>query len=110
LVDCRCAILLEELFLRKAQARTAQTAPHPVTAVTAQDGIDGRADLSGAGGQVVVELKTLNALPLIKFACKPYRTLPLPTGQLNAQRVSQCHWCAGACHACKRIRDLLQLL
>lgn len=84
---CRCAILLEELFLRKAQANTVQTAPRPVAAATTQDSIDGRADLSGAGGQVVVELKTLNALPLIKFACKPYRTLPLPTGQLNAQRV-----------------------
>jgi hypothetical protein len=36
---------------------------------------------------VVVELKTSNALPLLKYACSN-RTVALPTSQLNAQRVS----------------------
>ena len=44
-------------------------------------------DLSVVGRQVVVELKTSNALPLLKYACSN-RTVALPTSQLNAQRVS----------------------
>jgi hypothetical protein len=44
-------------------------------------------DMSVVGRQVVVELKTSNALPLLKYACSN-RTVALPTSQLNAQRVS----------------------
>lgn len=44
-------------------------------------------DLSLTGRQVVVELKTSNALPLLKYACSN-RIIALPTSQLNAQRVS----------------------
>lgn len=43
-------------------------------------------DMSVVGRQVVVELKTSNALPLLKYACSN-RTVALPTSQLNAQRV-----------------------
>lgn len=38
-------------------------------------------------GHVVVELKTANALPLLKYACSS-RVMALATSQLNAQRVS----------------------
>jgi hypothetical protein len=43
-------------------------------------------DLSLLGRHVVVELKTANALPLLKYACSS-RVMALPTNQLNAQRV-----------------------
>jgi len=43
-------------------------------------------DLSLLGRHVVVELKTANALPLLKYACSS-RVMALPTSQLNAQRV-----------------------
>jgi hypothetical protein len=38
------------------------------------------------GRQVVVEIKTTNALPLLKYACTP-RVVALPTAQINASRV-----------------------
>lgn len=61
----RCAILLDELDGFKL---------HEALAV----GPEGR--------HIVVELKTANALPLIKYACSS-RVRVVPTGQLNAQRV-----------------------
>jgi hypothetical protein len=43
-------------------------------------------DGSCSGKHVVVELKTSNALPLLKYACSN-RVIAAPTNQLNAQRV-----------------------
>jgi hypothetical protein len=48
---------------------------------------------SRAGRHIVVELKTPNALPLLKYACSR-RVIALPTGQLNAQRVSHSSGCS----------------
>lgn len=45
---------------------------------------DGR---KAAVGHVVVEMKTANAMPLLKYACSR-RVAALPTGQLNAQRLA----------------------
>lgn len=60
----RCAILLDELDdyrgLRKGRAL----------------------------GHIVVETRTANAIPLLRYSCSK-RTLALPTGQLNARRVSE---------------------
>jgi hypothetical protein len=39
-----------------------------------------------AGRHIVVEIKTTNALPLLKYACTP-RVVALPTAQINASRV-----------------------
>jgi len=60
---CRCAILLDELDdyrgLRKGRAL----------------------------GHIVVETRTANAIPLLRYSCSK-RAIALPTGQLNARRVS----------------------
>ena len=48
-------------------------------------------DFPGAGlpdprtGHIVVELKTANAIPLLRYSCSP-RIMALPTAQLNARR------------------------
>lgn len=59
----RCAILLDELDdyrgLRKGRAL----------------------------GHIVVETRTANAVPLLRYSCSR-RVIALPTGQLNARRVS----------------------
>lgn len=36
-------------------------------------------------GSIVVELKTVNALPLLRYSCSS-RVISLPTAQLNARR------------------------
>jgi hypothetical protein len=63
-MTCRCAILLDELDdyrgLRKGRAL----------------------------GHIVVETRTANAVPLLRYSCSK-RVIALPTGQLNARRVSQ---------------------
>ncbi|KIY99118.1 hypothetical protein MNEG_8845, partial [Monoraphidium neglectum] len=49
------------------------------------------AGLGGCGEQerhIVVEIKTANALPLVKYACSD-RVSALPTGPINAQRMAQ---------------------
>lgn len=95
----RCAILLDELGITDADkddfkscrpnsnsGKSASTATAGVSADV--DLLTGHGlDLSLTGGQVVVELKTSNALPLLKYACSN-RIIALPTSQLNAQRVS----------------------
>lgn len=69
----RCAILLDELDdyrgLRKGRAL----------------------------GHIVVETRTANAVPLLRYSCSK-RVIALPTGQLNARRVSA--WPVGCwpCH------------
>lgn len=83
----RCAILLDEL---DADSDKLQGAPY-LTAMAAaatndEDEVMTQLDLSLLGRHVVVELKTANALPLLKYACSS-RVIPLPTSQLNAQRV-----------------------
>lgn len=88
-VACRCAILLDELDSDGADAlwgRPYLTAM--AAAATNDEGDDAAAhlDLSLLGRHVVVELKTANALPLLKYACSS-RVMALPTSQLNAQRV-----------------------
>ena len=40
-------------------------------------------------GVIVVELKTSNALPLLRQNCSP-RVIPVPTNQLNARRWGAC--------------------
>ena len=59
---CRCAILLDELDdyrgLRKGRAL----------------------------GHIVVETRTANAVPLLRYSCSK-RVMAMPTGQLNARRV-----------------------
>jgi hypothetical protein len=48
-------------------------------------------DFPGAGvpdprtGNIVVELKTANAMPLLRYSCSS-RIISLPTAQLNARR------------------------
>lgn len=65
------------------------------------------AGLGGCGEQerhIVVEIKTANALPLVKYACSD-RVSALPTGPINAQRVGlggvggTRGWRAGRTHA-----------
>ena len=52
-------------------------------------------DYPGAGlpdprtAHVVVELKTANAIPLLRYCCGP-RIMALPTAQLNARRCARC--------------------
>lgn len=76
--------------------------PCPRRAAILLDELDGQQGLcaegpSRAGRHIVVELKTPNALPLLKYACSR-RVIALPTGQLNAQRVSH----AGGCSRCSK--------
>lgn len=63
-VSCRCAILLDELDgyrgLRKGRAM----------------------------GHIVVETRTPNAVPLLRFSCSK-RVIALPAGHMNARRVSE---------------------
>jgi hypothetical protein len=76
-----------------AAADTARTFLTAMAAAATSDGDElpaGPLDLSLLGRQVVVELKTANALPLLKYACSS-RVKALPTSQLNAQRVRR--WC-----------------
>lgn len=62
-MTCRCAILLDELDgyrgLRKGRAL----------------------------GHIVVETRTANAVPLLRFSCSK-RVIAMPTGHINARRVS----------------------
>lgn len=92
----RCAILLDELDLeldnkdsiRDSSNIQGSKKASPVARAADIDMLTGqKLDLSMAGRQVVVELKTSNALPLLKYACSN-RVMALPTSQLNAQRVS----------------------
>jgi hypothetical protein len=62
-------------------------------------------DFPGAGvpdprtGNIVVELKTANAMPLLRYSCSS-RIISLPTAQLNARRCVGCwawHWVLPAC-------------
>ena len=52
-------------------------------------------DFPGAGvpdprtGNIVVELKTANAMPLLRYSCSS-RIISLPTAQLNARRCTIC--------------------
>lgn len=95
----RCAILLDELDVADADINTfkavngSSASAKRGSAASAGVGADvdmvtGHGlDLTITGRQVVVELKTSNALPLLKYACSN-RIIALPTNQLNAQRVS----------------------
>ncbi|GFH27865.1 uncharacterized protein HaLaN_26250, partial [Haematococcus lacustris] len=40
------------------------------------------------GGQVVVQMSTSNAIPILRYACSS-RVVPLPTARLNARRVAK---------------------
>ena len=59
-------------------------------------------DYPGAGlpdprtAHVIVELKTANAIPLLRYCCGP-RIMALPTAQLNARRFVTLTSCAAPC-------------
>lgn len=82
----RCAILLDELE-DKREATPYLTAMAAAATHDSDEQLMSQLDLSLMGRHVVVELKTANALPLLKYACSS-RIMALPTSQLNAQRVS----------------------
>lgn len=83
----RCAILLDELDCVVEMPKTAPFLTAMAAASTSDGGdLPSQLDLSLLGGHVVVELKTANAMPLLKYACSS-RVMALPTNQLNAQRV-----------------------
>ncbi|WIA29180.1 hypothetical protein OEZ86_011691 [Tetradesmus obliquus] len=99
----RCAILLDELgmecsaerdaaFAKKRSSSSSSSSEAPAPALSPYDEAATCGcqvlDLSVVGRQVVVELKTRNALPLLKYACSN-RTVALPTSQLNAQRLAK---------------------
>ena len=62
-------------------------------------------DFPGAGmhdprtGNIVVELKTANAMPLLRYSCSS-RIISLPTAQLNARRCVTCSACHRGWSAC----------
>lgn len=84
---CRCAILLDELDSDGPPTAPFLTALAAASTRDGEDLLPSQLDLSLLGRHVVVELKTANALPLLKYACSS-RIMALPTNQLNAQRVS----------------------
>lgn len=95
-VVCRCAILLDELEDKREAAPYLTAMAAAATSVDCGSQLAPQLDLSLMGRHVVVELKTANALPLLKYACSS-RIMALPTSQLNAQRVSVqqiCNKCA----------------
>jgi hypothetical protein len=83
----RCAILLDELEDERESAPYLTAMPAAATSMDCGGQLAPQLDLSLMGRHVVVELKTANALPLLKYACSS-RIMALPTSQLNAQRVS----------------------
>eukprot|EP00775_Hariotina_reticulata_P013650 gene13650-13773_t len=96
----RCAILLDELEDAGHSGQSSQLLS-PMTAAElseagacAAGGQTGSmaahtiVDKSLSGKHVVVELKTSNALPLLKYACSN-RVIAAPTNQLNAQRLAK---------------------
>lgn len=98
---CRCAILLDELDAECTADRDAAFSSTgasirleaAASMFSMEEEVTGsqQLDMSLAGRQVVVELKTSNALPLLKYACSN-KTIALPTSQLNAQRVRRGMW------------------
>jgi hypothetical protein len=42
-------------------------------------------------GHIVVETRTANAVPLLRFSCSK-RVIALPAGHMNARRVSRQEW------------------
>ncbi|KAJ9511775.1 hypothetical protein QJQ45_022651, partial [Haematococcus lacustris] len=50
--------------------------------------LDEMCDNPREGGQVVVQMSTSNAIPILRYACSS-RVVPLPTARLNARRVAK---------------------
>lgn len=94
LQEAPCLTAMAAATTNAMSTSTASTAATSTTITGSEDELlSGQLDLSLLGQHVVVELKTSNALPLLKYACSS-RVMALPTSQLNAQRVSELvtHW------------------